>query len=242
MPSTLSNRRTALRLGAATTLALLAGCGGGDSAPPVAPTLDIRSDVTGEARAPFTVTFYFSDAASWPGEVLAFSLSGGSLVAGSFRRLDERTASMRIQPKAGARGLIDLRVPAGAFRDATGAAGSGVAYAFAQPFDTLPPFATLRFDGPVDAAGFITGAGRFTLSFGRALDAALDGSRLVVSAGTINAFTRTSAAGQPDVYEFSYTPPGATFGSLVIELPPGSVSSGGIPNESDYWSFGLATR
>lgn len=243
MTTQFSNRRAGLRLGAAAVLALLAGCGGGgDPTPPQAPTLDIRSDVTGEARAPFTVTFFFSDAATWPGETLAFSLSGGSVVAGSFRRIDGRTASVRLQPNAGARGLIDLRVPAGAFREATGTVGNPVAYAFAQPYDTLPPFATLSFGGPVDALGFITGAGRFTLGFGRVLDAPLAGSRLTVSTGTISGFARTSAASQPDVYEFTYTPPAATVGGMVIELPPGSVTSGGIANEGDYWSFGLATR
>lgn len=244
MPKHTPQRRAGLRLAAAVMLAPLAACGGGggDGTPARAPALEIRSDVVGEARAPFTVSFFFADDVELPGGTLAFSLSGGSVVSGSFRRIDARTASVQIRPNPSARGLIDLRVPAGAFRDATGAAASTVAYAFAQPYDTLPPFATLSFAGPVDILGFITGPGSFTLRFSTALDTALTTNPLTVSAGSISAFTRTSPAGQPDVYTFTYTPPTATLGSLVFELPPGRVTSGGIANDGDYWSFGLASR
>jgi hypothetical protein len=224
-------------------MAPLAACGGAVVLfPAEAPSLVIRSDVIGEARAPFTVTFFFSDDVELPGGNLLFNLTGGSVVAGSFRRLDARTASVQIQPSASARGLIDLRVPAGAFRDATGTAASTVAYAFAQPYDTLPPFATLSFGGPMNSLGFITGPGTFTLRFSSALDAPLTATRLAVSTGSISAFTKTSAGNLPDVYTFSYTPPAATFGSIVFELPPGSVTSGGIANDGDYWSFGLGSR
>lgn len=244
MPTPRLERRAGLRLGAAALLSLLAACGGGDgdAAPPQAPALDIRSDVNGEARATFTVTFFFSDDVDLPNGQLAFSLSGGSVVAGSFRRIDERTASVRIRPNAGARGLVDLRVPAGAFRDATGTAGNPVAYAFAQPYDTLPPFATLSFAGPVDALGFITGAGSFTLSFGTALDAPLSASGLLVLPGTVSGFAKTSPTGAPDVYTFAYAPPAATFGGVTVEILPGVVSSGGIPNDRERWTFGLASR
>jgi hypothetical protein len=237
-------RRTGLRLGAAALLSLLAACGGGGggSTPPQAPSLDIRSDVNGEARAPFTVTFFFSDAVDLPNGQLAFSLSGGSVVAGSFRRIDERTASVSIRPNPSARGLVDLRVPVGAFRDATGTTGNPVAYAFAQPYDTLPPFATLTFGGPVNALGFITGAGNFTLSFSVALDAPLTADKVEVQPGTVSGFTRTSAPGAPDVYTFAFTPAAATFGSVTVDILPGAVSSGGIPNDREGWTFGLASR
>lgn len=222
---------------------LVAGCGGGggDAAAPAAPTLDIRSDVTGEARAPFTVSFYFSAGVTLPTGTLAFALSGGSVVAGSFRRINDRTYAVQVRPNASARGLIDLRVPAGAFADAGGTAFSTVAYAFAQPYDTLPPLATLSFAGPVNALGFITGAGTFTLTFSAVLDAPMAASALVVSAGTVAGFAKVSAAGQPDVYTFGYTPPPATAGGVVFELPPGSVASGGIANDTDFWNYGLAT-
>ena len=56
------------RLAALLALAPLAACGGGggSSTPITAPTLDIRSNTVGDARGPFTVTFYFSDAISLP--------------------------------------------------------------------------------------------------------------------------------------------------------------------------------
>jgi hypothetical protein len=232
------------RLAALLALAPLAACGGGggSSAPITAPTLDIRSNTVGDARGPFTVTFYFSDAISLPTGTLAFSLNGGRVVAGSFRKVDDRTYSVQVSPNANAQGLIDLRVPAGAYRDITGEVANTVAYAFAQPYDTLPPLATLSFGGPVTALGFISGAGSFTLTFSGVLDAPLTLAKLRVSVGTLSNLQRTSAAGAPDVYTFSYEPPAATAGAVVLELPAGSVTRGGIPNDTDYWTYGLATR
>lgn len=244
-------RRQALRSGLATLAALAAvaavtGCGGGGgdaggTVAPVAPALEIRSDVIGEVRAVFTVTFFFSDAVRLPSNALAFSLSGGSTVAGSFTRLNDRTYSVRIRPNASAQGLIDLRVPPGAFSDAEGRVSNTVAYAFAQPFDTLPPLVTLSFGGPVNALGFITGPGTFTLSFNGALDAPLANGRLRAAPGTISALTRTSPAGQPDVYTFIYTPPAGTLGGVVFDLPADSVFRNGIGNDTEFWSYGLAT-
>lgn len=233
------------RLVVLATAGLLAGCGGGGGGGAEvvsAPTLDVRSDIAGEARAPFTVTFYFSDVVTLPTGTLAFALSGGSVVSGSFRRINDRTYAVQIRPNASARGLIDLRVPAGAFADASGVAFNAVAYAFAQPYDTLPPLATLTFAGPVNGLGFITGAGTFTLAFSAVLDAPMAATALGVSVGTISNFARTSAPAQTDTYTFTYTPPAATAGSVVFELPPASVASGGIPNDTDFWTFGLATR
>jgi hypothetical protein len=241
-PTAAPTRRTFTAAAAGLLLAACGGGGGDPAAPPQAPALDIRSDVIGEARAPFTVTFFFADTVVLPTGTLAFSLSGGSVVANSFRRVNDRTYTVQIRPNASAQGLIDLRVPAGAFRDSTGTASNTVAYAFAQPYDTLPPLATLVFGGPVDALGFITGAGTLTLSFSGALDAPLDGSLLLVSPGAISGFTRTSAAQQPDVYTFTYTPPAATGGAVRLVLPADSVRRNGIGNADEFWTFGLATR
>lgn len=236
-----SGPRRQLVLGAAALL--LAGCGGGgDGAGPSAPTLEIRSDLVGEARGIFTVSFYFSAPVMLPTGTLPFSLTGGSVVAGSFTMVDDRTCTVRIRPNASAQGLIDLRVPVAAFRDLSGTVSNAVAYAFAQPYDTLPPLATLSFGGPTSVLGFITGAGTLTLGFSSVLDAALPALALQVSAGSLTAPVKTSAAGQPDVYTFTYTPPAATAGTVVFTLPAGSVARGGIPNDTDYWTFGLATR
>lgn len=233
--------RRQLVLGAAGAIVAVSGCGGGGAPSPQAPSLEIRSDLAGEARGPFWVNFYFSAPVFLPGGALAFSLSGGSVVAGSFRQTDARSAVVQIRPNAGSRGLVSLQVPTGAFADATGVAYNRQAVSFAQPYDTLPPLATLSFAGPVNALGFITGAGDFDLVFSRALDEPLTASPLQWSVGLVSDFRRLSAPGQPDAYRLAYLPPPATTGSLVVDLPPGSVRAEGIANDADYWSFGLAT-
>lgn len=235
-------RRRTLAVAAAASL-LLAACGGGGEGEvplPVGPTLEIRSDVVGEARSPSTVTFFFSGPVVLPTGTLVFSLSGASIVAGSFRRIDDRTCSVQLRPNASAQGLIDLRVPAGAYRDGTGQVSNTVAYAFAQPYDTLPPLASLSFSGPVDPLGFLAGAGTFTLTFTGVLDAPLVSARLLVSTGTVSAFTKTSGTAQPDVYTFTYTPPPATRGFVTFLLPADSVTRQGIGNDDLSWSYGLA--
>lgn len=234
-------RRTLLASLAALTLAACGGGDGGLSAANVAPALDIRSDLNGEARAVFTVTFFFSDAVRLPNNNLAFSLSGGSTVAGSFTRLNDRTYSVRIRPNASARGLVDLRVPPGAFSDAEGSVSNTLAYAFAQPYDTLPPLVTLTFGGPTNALGFITGPGAFTLTFSGVLDGPLANDRLTGQPGLISALTKTSAVGQPDVYSFTYTPPTATVGVVGFVLPADSVIRNGIGNDTELWNFGIST-
>ena len=225
---------------------LLAGCGGGGDAggavaPATAPTLDIRSNASGEAKTTFTVTFFFSDAVTLPATGLGYTLTEASTMPGTFTKVDSRTYTVQIKPTDGRQGLIDLRVPVGAYQDASGMASNKVAYDFSQPYNTLPPFAKLGFSGPVDSLGFLTGSAVFTMSFDAVLDAPLTVAKLQVSTGALSNFTRTSAAGQKDVYTFTYAPPAATRGVLTIELPRGSVSSGGIVNATDWWTFGLAT-
>ncbi len=239
-----SSRRRWLLVSGALALAGCGGGGGGNDAPevpPVAPVLDIRSDVVGDVRSVFTVTFSFSAPVLIPSGNLAFALSGGSAEAGSFTRVNDRTYTVRVRPNASGQGLIDLRVPIGAFQEATGRVSNAVAYAFSQPYDTLPPVATLRFNGPVNALGFITGPGSMTLTFNGVLDAPLTSSPLRAQSGAITGFVKSSAAGQADVYTFTYTPPAATLGGVVFDLPANSVRRNGIGNDAGSWSFGLST-
>ena len=240
-PRPAASLRRALVLGGA---ALAAGCGGGGSdgaLPASAPALDIRSDAVGVARAEFTVTFYFSDAVRLPNDTLAFALSGASVVAGSFRRIDARTCSVRLTPFSDRQGLIDLRVPAGAFLDGNGSVANTVAYEFAQPYDTRRPYATLALTGAVNALGFITGPVVFTLSFPVTLDAPLDAAKVLVSTGAVAGFASTVVAGQAQSYRFDYTPPSATTGRLAVELPAGAVTAAGLPNDVGVWSYWIAT-
>jgi hypothetical protein len=172
---------------------------------------------------------------------LNFTVAGATRVAGSFKQLSADTWQVTLTPAANQQGMIDLRVPPGAFSDATGVASNAMAYEYAQPFNTVAPFAKLEFGGPVDAIGMITGAGTFTLRFDAVLDAPLTAAKIAYTAGTIGQFQKTSGTGQKDTYTFVFSPPPATFGGVTFELPRGSVTSGGIPNGRDWWNFGLAT-
>ena len=228
-------------------LAACGGGGGGDIALPVAPgqapTLIIRSDVAGEVRANFNVQFFFSAPVVFPGGGdLAFALSGARIVPGTFRQLAPDTWQITLSPDVNKEGVIDLRVPAGAYADATSGERNAVAYDFAQPFDTRAPYAQLEFTGPLNFLGMISGPGTFTMRFQSVLDAPLAADKLVASAGTVTQFRKTSGPGEKDVYTFSFAPPAASFGGMVFELPAGSVSTAGIPNLRETWNFTIDTR
>lgn len=235
------------RVAALALAGLLAACGGGGGGTPTtalqAPSLLIRSDVTGEVRGNVNVQFFFSAPVLFSGSQteLTFTVSGASKVAGSFKQLSPDTWQVTLAPAANQQGMIDLRVPAGAFTDSTGSASNTMAYEYAQPFNTVAPFAKLEFGGPVNALGLITGPGTFTLRFDAVLDAPLAVDKIVYTAGTIGQFQKTSGTGQKDTYTFVFSPPPATFGSVTFELPRGAVTSGGIPNGRDWWNFGLST-
>ena len=228
---------------------LLAACGGGGGGVDTpttatqAPTLIIRSDVTGEVRGNVNVQFFFSAPALFTGgqPELGFSLSGASKVPGSFKQLSSDTWQVTLTPSANQQGMIDLRVPPGAFTDSTGAASNTAAYEYAQPFNTIAPFAKLEFAGPLNSFGLIAGVGTFTLRFDAVLDAPLAVDKIAYTAGSIGQFQKTSGTGQKDTYTFVFSPPPATFGSVTFELPKGAVTSGGVPNNRDWWNFGLAT-
>lgn len=245
------NRETILhdrnrRLLALAGLGLLAACGGGGGGGTplaTAPTVLVRSDVTGEARGNFNVQFFFSVPVSFTATngILSFTLSGASIVPNSFKQLTSDTWQVTLSPTSNKQGVVDLRVPPGAFKDPATGLDNPVAYEFGQPYNTLAPFAQLDFAGPLNSLGMITGSGTFTLRFDAVLDAPLTVDKIGCTAGTIGQFTRTSATGQKDVYTFVFSPPPATSGAVTFELPKAAVTSGGIPNLRDIWSFGLAT-
>lgn len=240
-------RRRFLGAVAGALLVGLAACGGGGdggtgpTVAPTAPTLLIRSEVTGEVRADFRVQFFFSAPVTFPSGTLPFSLSGASVVSGSFGAISADTYQVTLRPDPNRQGLVDLRVPAGAYADASGRATNAVSYEFAQPFNTLAPFSKLSFGGPVDPLGLITGPGTMTLEFDAVLDAPLRADQIQLTAGSAAQFLKVSGAGQKDRYTFVFTPPPATSGGVTFEIGRGVVSSGGIPNERNWWTFGLAT-
>lgn len=224
-------------------LAACGGGGGGGTPLATAPTLLIRSEATGEVRGNFNVQFFFSAPVNFSASngVLPFSLTGASTVANSFKQLTNDTWQVTLAPDANKQGLVDLRVPPSAFTDPASGLSNPVAYEFAQPFNTLVPFAKLEFAGPVNTLNMITGAGTFTMRFEAVLDAPLTVDKIGCTAGTVGQFLKTSPTGQKDVYTFVYTPPPATTGGVTLDLQAGAVKSGGIPNNRDWWSYLLAT-
>ena len=227
-------------------VAMLAACGGGGGGGTplaTAPTLLIRSDATGEVRGNFNVQFFFSVPVSFASStgILPFSLAGASVVPNSFKQLSSDSWQVTLAPDTNKQGLVDLRVPPGAFTDPASGLSNTVAYEFGQPYNTLVPYAKLEFGGPVNALGMITGAGTFTLRFDAVLDAPLTVDKISYTAGTIGQFVKTSGTGQKDAYTFVFSPPPATSGAVTFEIAKGAVTSGGIPNNRDWWSFGLAT-
>ena len=225
---------------------LMAGCGGGGGGTPVAvvaPSLEMRSNVGGEATGVFTVTFDFSDKVTLANGQLPYSTTNGVPVAGSFAQLSTTRYAVQIQPAANRQGVFELKVPAGAFKDATGAQSSTVAYEFAQPINTIiaaGPEASWTDSAPADL--WLTGPVTVTISFNEVLDAPLEMAKLQVSTGAISNFRKTSVTGAKDVYAFLYTPPAATQGGVTIELPTGAVASSGFSNSIvSWWSRAIRT-
>ena len=210
----------------AAMVALLSACGGGGDAspapvPPVAPTLSISSNVVGVADAAVTVRFLFSaDVASFASN--RFALSGGSIATGSFTQVSAREFTVVINPNPNREGQIQMSVPAGAFSDVTGKAGSTVAYAFAQAYNTTLPVTepTVSITDDTPNTGLATGPIKVTFTFNMDVGNSFTLDDLDISVGTVSAFTRVSAT----VYTLVVTPPAGTSGGVLIELRSGSVT------------------
>jgi len=232
-------RRAALWLGLG-AMALLSACGGGsggggaDAPLPELPTLTITSDAGEVASEAFKLRLAFSAPVVFGGGAFAYCDSSNgknlcSIIAKTPTAVDgvANTYTIDVVPNPQKNDLATIKVPAGAFKDATGRVSNSVAYEFPQYINTIGPKATFA---PNSAGGVILGPMNVTLTFDSILDTALTKDQLLVSDGTISAFQRTSAPGVNDVYQFVYTPPAAIGGSVTIILPAGSVSAGGIKN------------
>jgi len=232
-------RRAALWLGIG-AMALLSACGGGsggsgaDAPLPELPTLTITSDAGEVASEPFKLRFTFSAPVVFSGGAFAFCVRTNNT---DYCKVQTQTPTaveglantytIDVAPYAQREGLAPIRVPAGAFKDATGRVTNPIAYEFPQFINTIGPRGTFT---PNSAGGLIFGPATITLAFDAILDTALTQDKLLVSDGTISAFQKTSAAGVNDVYQFVFTPPTGIGGSVTIILPAGSVSAGGIKN------------
>ena len=229
-----------------TAMAALSACGGGGggtvgTTDNAVPTLEITSDVTGVASAPFKVTFTFSDGVTIPspGGVLPFATKRGSLIQGSFTKLSASSSFAQLLPHDGQTADFELTVPPGAYKNASGTTFSAVSYTFKQPLYTLGPV-PIWSDDSSDI--FITGPVQVTLTFDSVLTTALTSNQLTITGGgSISNFSKRPAPGN-DVYTLTFTPPpGVPYGSVTIELPKNAVSAGGVGNYLSNWSRGVNT-
>jgi hypothetical protein len=219
---------------AGASLLLLAGCGGGNTEkdePAVAPTLQISSDVPGDATGPFTVRFTFSAAVAnfATNRIL---ITNGFLNGATVTRLSDTVYTLLVTPAANRQDLLTVLVQAGAFQDATGTMSSALAYSFGQRIDTVvvsnEPLLTITHN----ATGvFATGPVTFDFSFSLDVGDSFTADDILLSMGTLTSFTRNSGVRCTAVI----TPPAGTTGVLLLEVKAGAfVSAAGAASQQDY--------
>jgi hypothetical protein len=215
-------------------LALLAGCGGGNTErveDPVAPTLVITSDVPGDATSTFTVRFTFSAAVSnfATNRIL---LTNGSLGGATLVKLSDTVYTLRVTPTTNRQDVLTLVVQAGGFQDVSGAVSNAVAYSFSQRIDTVvvtnEPVLTISHDPTgVIATGPVTVNFTFSLDVGTTFTT--DDIKLDV--GTVTNFTRVSGIRCTAVV----TLPSATSGLLRLTVDAGAFeSTAGVASQQQY--------
>ena len=225
------------QLAAAGVLALLAGCGGGNTEKDedaVAPTLTISSNVPGDATGVFTVRFTFSAAVSnfATNRIL---ITNGFLNGATVTKLSDTVYTLAVTPTANKQDLLTLQVLAGAFQDATGTASSQAAYSFSQRIDTVvisnEPLLTITDS----AAGSLQATGPVTFTFDFSLDVgtSFTADDIVLSVGTVTSFSRASGTRCTAVV----TLPAGTSGLLRLDVLAGAfVSAAGVASQQDYSS------
>lgn len=222
------------QLAGAGVLALLAGCGGGNTEreeDPVAPTLTISSDTPGDATGPFTLRFTFSAAVSnfATNRIL---ITNGALGGAALVQLSDTLYTLRVTPTANRQDVLTVEVLAGAFKDATGTASSPVAYRFGQRIDTVvvnnEPVLTISNS---TAANIATGPVTFTFDFSLDVGDSFEAGDIRPDAGTLSDFTRVSATR----YTVLLTLPAATSGLMTLTVEAGAfLSTVGVPSQQDY--------
>lgn len=233
-------RRAALWLGLG-AMALLSACGGGsggggaDAPLPELPTLTITSDAGEVASEAFKLRLAFSAPVTFSGGTFAYCVSNLCSVKSLTPKAVDgvaNTYTIDVAPSAQKNGVATIKIPAGAFKDATGRVSNSIAYEFPQYINTLGPVATFT---PIAGSCLLIGSQTtVTLTFDSVLDTALTADQLQVSEGTIGSFEKRSMPGANDVYRFVYTAPTDSLGTVTIVLPSGTVSAGGIKNGSMY--------
>jgi hypothetical protein len=221
------------RLAGAAAL-LLAGCGGGNTekdVDAVAPSLQISSDVAGEATAAFTVRFTFTAAVSGF-TTDRIQITNGFLNGATLTKLSDTVYTLRVQPATNRQTVAEVRVLAGAFKDAGGAVASTVAYSFSQPIDTVvasnePELVITHNVSGTTATGHIT----FTFTFSLDVGTSFEAGDIEPGVGTVTSFNRVSAT----VYTAVVSPPAGTSGGLLLLVREGKFSStAGVANLQAY--------
>ncbi len=222
------------QLAGAGVLALLVGCGGGNTEKdddPVVPTLQISSDVPGAATGTFTVRFTFSAAVS-NFAVNRILITNGFLGSAALVKLSDTVYTLAVTPTANRQDILTVQVLAGAFKDSTGQVSSTVAYTFGQRIDTVvvnnEPTLTITHNVTGDQA---TAPVTFTFTFSTDVGTTFSADDIVLSAGTVTAFNRVSGL----VCTAVVTLPAGTHGVLLLEVNAGAfVSTGGVASQQDY--------
>lgn len=229
-------RRWLMVFGAAALAAGLAGCGGGGGVsepPPIAaPKLEIRSGLDGAATGPFQVDFVFDgDVANFSQN--SFTLSGGTVAAGSFKQINARQFTVTINPRENAMGNVLMRVGGGAFTAVGSLLTNTVSYEFSKAYDTIkPPTEPTPTFGHVWQGAAYASPATVTITFDIDVQPfTLDA--LTVSTATASTFTRVSAR----VYTLVLSPPSQVSGVMTLTLPEGSVVgavTGGVATTRPY--------
>lgn len=220
--------------GALGLLAVVAGCGGGNTekdVDAVLPTLQISSDTPGAATGPFTVRFTFSAAVS-NFSTSRIVVSTGLLIGASLTKLSDTVYTLLVTPSANVKGFGTLQVLTDAFEDSTGTLANTQAYSFGQELDTvlIGTEPTLAISHNVTGAT-ATGPVTFTFTFSADVGDSFTAADIQVSTGTVSSLTRSTGA----LWTALVTLSAGTSGQLVLLVGAGSFqNTAGVSNLRAY--------
>ncbi|MBU6272158.1 MAG: hypothetical protein KGQ67_12700 [Betaproteobacteria bacterium] len=199
------------------------------------PTLTVESSPGGVISGPIAVRFQFSGDVANFDDVSGFSVSGGTVVAGSFTRITLSEYSVRIAPFAEQVGTIRMAVHTFDIKDASGAAGRRSLYGFAWPYDTITRKVPLNWATIRDALGDAPWTGGplvLTITFNVPISKGFTPEALSVDGATLGEFTQVSGT----VYTVKMTPtvPG---NYMFLSLEPASVGVAPMPIDGFSWQL-----
>lgn len=225
---------TRRRLVGGGALALLAGCGGGNTekeVDAVEPTLVISSDTPGAATGPYTLRFTFSAAVS-NFSTSRIAVGSGLVIGAALTKLSDTVYTLLVTPSANTKGFGTVQVLTGAFEDSTGTLGNTQVYSFGQELDTVvigtePTLVISHNVTGVTATGPVT----FTFTFSADVGESFAIGDILVSAGTVSSLTRSTGT----LWTALVTLPVGTSGQLVLRVgADGFQNTAGVGNQRAY--------